>query len=1131
MSFACREWGLALLIGLCLLLPLRAQDLPFYDEARAAAQAGQLDQALELFGKGIEAARQRQDPVGEALCQYEVGDIHFQREDYPQALTCFQQALPVFREARVAMAVEMIQFKSGLAYEALKQYDPAIVALEEALDSARGREETARVREIQAHLTRVYYEGERYASAIKTGPEAARLMHAANQLKKEAECLGYTALAYYALPQPDLAERYLARAVAAYTAAGDTESARVFQERLQAMPQEMARAVIELDRLLPTLKDPRLKVVKLDRAAIACLYLKRYPEARKYLESALKLPAPPHELAVTRGLLGRLEMRLDHPDKAAAFYEAAYRQLQPEAEARDYLMPALDAWDEAGQADRAIALAQEALKTMPSGKIQLLNQLAILQRHSGQLEAAQATVRQALALAPTPSEKGILLNNLGEVLQAQGDSAGALQCYQEAVGLLPESASIYNNQGTLNWSLGHYAEALELLLRALAMTRAERDSRLEGTVLNSLGLLYQFLGRDEQARECYQEALTLRRQEKDRRGEMVTLNNLGASWLEAHQDQKAVDSFGLALPIARALGDRYLEATLLNNLGMLRQGPSARSAFEQALKLEQQLGAEDLQAVTLCNLGRESPDGEAEKLYQGSLTLARKLDNPDVEVNTRLQLALLLERQNRQKEALEALLPAADRLEQMAAGLGSSQRGSFYGRRADVYNFLLQLLMHQGQVQQAFQVSERARARAYLESLALARLPQRPGVPEELLAREQSLRSELARADGRSARPPSVIRAELGQVMDKLRQASPESAALREIRLPSVPEVQQALGPDRVLLEYAVAPKPYPSFLFILTEQELRAVPLALDAASAQTEVEGLRRLMVREGRPPQSEQERVGQLLLGPAREELARAREILVVPSASLHYLPFGALSLEGEILWEKHPVSQIPSAAAWMLVRQRPPCRNQVVTLAAMGNIAVSWARSNHTLPPELRDGFSPLPGTLKEIQGIGQLYPGARSVVGPEMSAERVEELAHEARILHLATHGVLDRGAPMLSGIVTADRLVTVQDVMQWQLDADLTVLSACQTGLAPDAQGDELVGLTRAFQYAGSRAVLASLWKVSDDATRVWMVEFHRQLTAGRQPVEANRLAALEVRKAFPHPFYWAPFVLMGTSH
>ncbi|MEW6283347.1 MAG: CHAT domain-containing protein, partial [Candidatus Eremiobacterota bacterium] len=150
----------------------------------------------------------------------------------------------------------------------------------------------------------------------------------------------------------------------------------------------------------------------------------------------------------------------------------------------------------------------------------------------------------------------------------------------------------------------------------------------------------------------------------------------------------------------------------------------------------------------------------------------------------------------------------------------------------------------------------------------------------------------------------------------------------------------------------------------------------------------------------------------------------------------------------------------------------------------------------------------------------------------MTSEELARGVRGARLVHLATHGLLDSRAPLFSGLVASDSLVTVTDIMDWDMQADLTVLSACQTGLGgfQGGRGDDMVGLSRAFQFAGSRSVLASLWKVSDEATSEWMAAFHRELAAGTPPGTAARKAGLKLREKYPHPFFWAPFVLVGSG-
>jgi CHAT domain-containing protein len=175
------------------------------------------------------------------------------------------------------------------------------------------------------------------------------------------------------------------------------------------------------------------------------------------------------------------------------------------------------------------------------------------------------------------------------------------------------------------------------------------------------------------------------------------------------------------------------------------------------------------------------------------------------------------------------------------------------------------------------------------------------------------------------------------------------------------------------------------------------------------------------------------------------------------------------------------------------------------------------------------FEPLPGTLTEARGIAQTMPGAQLLLEQQFTRTQVAQLSTHHDIVHFATHGFLDSRQPLQSGVVTADGTLAITDVFNLNLNANLVTLSACQTGLGKLLRGDEVIGLTRAFMYAGTPSVLSTLWSVADASTAHFMALFYQALQQpGADKGSAMQQAQLELMKAYPHPYYWAPFQLLG---
>lgn len=174
------------------------------------------------------------------------------------------------------------------------------------------------------------------------------------------------------------------------------------------------------------------------------------------------------------------------------------------------------------------------------------------------------------------------------------------------------------------------------------------------------------------------------------------------------------------------------------------------------------------------------------------------------------------------------------------------------------------------------------------------------------------------------------------------------------------------------------------------------------------------------------------------------------------------------------------------------------------------------------------FAPLPDSEAEVREIGRLYPGSIVLTGRDMNFKSVTQSIGRGTLVHFATHGYLDSSHPLFSGLALSDGILSLPDIFGLDLQAHMVVLSACNTGIGELSAGDEIVGMTRAFMYAGSPTVVASLWSVSDESTAALMKEFYQGLKKGEKGAAALREAQLALMKKYPLPYYWAPFIVSG---
>jgi CHAT domain-containing protein len=389
-----------------------------------------------------------------------------------------------------------------------------------------------------------------------------------------------------------------------------------------------------------------------------------------------------------------------------------------------------------------------------------------------------------------------------------------------------------------------------------------------------------------------------------------------------------------------------------------------------------------------------------------------------------------------------------------------------------------------------------------------------------------------------------------------MRRESPRSAALQDPEPLDLAGTRKVLDPGTVLLEYAVGPEK--TWLFVVQPSgspgpDLSVFPVAAGSKALREEVESFRRLLKRPGSDRTALQDRARHLynlLVRPAEGRITQAQRILLSTDGPLHTLPFAALKRGDRYLVEWKPIHSALSATVYAeLTRSRPAQRDpKEERLVAFGDPVYPTTTPETSSDPEVQEtvrrglALKPLPSSRKEVEAITALYPQSHAYLGQEATEERAKSLGTESRFVHFACHGLLDERFPLNSALALTlpkeptdgrdNGLLQGWEIFEHvRLDADLVTLSACDTALGREMGGEGLVGLTRAFQYAGARSVLASVWGISDLSTARFMQRFYSYLRSGKPKDEALRAAQVDQireKSGSSHPFYWAAFELIG---
>ncbi len=843
------------------------------------------------------------------------------------------------------------------------------------------------------------------------------------------------------------------------------------------------------------------------------------------------------------------------------------------------------AYSRLGQKRRALEHFEPAAKIYRD--IQDRRRLAIVTGNIGATYAEIGEYQRALdhhqtALAvqrelSNRKSEGIALNNIGAAYSSLAEYQKALDSYTAALQIYRSldlrwnSAVSMHNIGWVYATLGDRARALEYYQQALGILREVKDQWGLGNTLNNLGEIHAANGNHRKALETFSEALALRRAAGHADGEATTLGNIAGALAKLGETDTAREHLERAVAILRVSGDRRRLAATLQRLGALhreqRNQQRALDCLDEALEIARAIREKRREAETLAELARVEQDRNA-----------------------------IAQAQQRAGAALAAF-------ESLRLTLASpALRASFFAaaRGAQELNVELLMRLHGERPRDGFKAmallaTERGRARSLLELLAESGVELREGAAAPLVARERELERFIAGKAEQQTRMLSrkhseaeaaaaskeldALAAELDQVQSRIREGSPRYAALTRPRPLNLDEIQlKILDENTLLLEFALGPSR--SYLWAVTPASVDVYELpgrseiescvrrVRDLLTARNQNAPAESPAARAARIRQADRDylaaaaRASRMLLAPAVPQLGQKR-LLIVAEGILNYLSFAALpdpntnAANSTPLIVNHEIVTAPSASVLAGLRREAAGRRMAdKTLAVLADPVFSaddariLRRPNAASAGGLRseaDGgasrFARLRFTRVEAEAIVRLAKPGATMKALDFDASREAVLSPDFgryRIVHFATHSLLDNERPELSGVVLSlvnqsgrpqNGFLRLYDIYNLRLGADLVVLSACQTALGREIKGEGLIGLTRGFFYAGARRVVASLWETDDRTAAELMKLFYEGiLVRNERPAAALRSAQVATwkRAGWEQPYFWAPFVLQG---
>ena len=506
---------------------------------------------------------------------------------------------------------------------------------------------------------------------------------------------------------------------------------------------------------------------------------------------------------------------------------------------------------------------------------------------------------------------------------------------------------------------------------------------------------------------------------------------------------------------------------------------------------------------------------------------AQLLRHPQIEQIGGIYWIVLLDRAKialaeGQKSAAEDMLKKAiDVIEKQRSSINSEVgRIGFVGDKQTPYAQLAALLLAESRYKEAFTYVERAKARALVDLLASQKdISVRGSQPEKIkttlaeLNQAESNLTVVAQAGNKEEQ--GKTRAVVLALKKDLQEKAPELATLVSVTTPVTAEIQSKLSPEETLLEYYFAGSDW--YVFILTKDTITAQKLHV--ADLMGNIDGFRKTITTPNSTDLSRQtqELYRQLFL-PAAAGI-KTKKLIIVPHGILHYLPFAALSNGKDYLIDRFSIRMLPSASVLNFLQSRTNKADAGALI--LGN-------------PQLDNPKYDLKFAQDEALAIGKIIPRSTVLLRAEATETNLKKYGGTYQVIHLAAHGIFDLDNPLNSALLLAkdkdnDGILRAGDLYNLSLNADLVTLSACETALGKVATGDDVVGFTRGFLYAGTRSLISSLWQVDDQATRDLMVNLYTNL-ATMSKDEALRQAQLKVKKQYPHPYYWAAFLLTGSA-
>jgi len=1080
------------------------------DKADALATQKNWPDAEKAYDEALIAARRLLDKCGEATTLFNVGNVYYVSGQLQKAMTSYEQAVPLYQAVGDKPGEAKALFNLGNTLLRSLQTQKALSYFERALPLYRAAKDRGGEAGVLNSIGVVYLRTFQLQKALTHFEQALPLFRASGNKQGEANALNNLGNILYSIGQAGKALEYSEQALPLYRAVGDK----------------------------------------------------------------------PHEAEILSNL-GTMYLATGQPQKALSYSEEAlslYRVVGDKRGEANALNNMGNVNQATGQPQKARTYFQQALPFFRASgdkrsEASVLNNLGNSFFNTGQPQEAVIFFQQALPLFLGVGDKrgeAKVVNNLGNSYYATGQPQKAMASYEHALPIFRDvgdkngEADALNNIGNVYQATGQLQKSLAFYEQALPVYRAVGSKGGEASASDNIGNIYRRTQQPQKAMASFEQALPIYRAVGDKHGEAVTLNNIGAVCRESGQPGKALKYYDLALPLYRTIGDKSGEAHALNNLGNsyadTGQPQRALDYYAQAQKIFQATADTSREAATLINIGLTYQNtGQPKKAMAFYLRGLNQLEKYRGEIGT-------------DSEAKEHFLASltGDYHRYIALLLEQGQLAESFAWTQKVKARVVLDLLKQARIDLDHDLStvdheHLADLRADIARLNKEQIAEGLHSPEKATQQFQKLGIQLAKAQD-----------DMEGFRSALYRKYPGLANREAAVTLSQSDLPRLLPADTALLEYvtlrvnAGKKQVDRTLLYVGTMEngrpKLSVIRIAISKELLAEKCEDFRGACADKAlRSYRGKAEELYRLLIAPAAKLIAGKKRLLFCPDEALWALPFQALvSGTGQHLWERYELAFAYSATGALAARtaKRSPGRirpaqsllviaNPDFGDASRFNTAGRGTDRPLTMPSRALDmpsrdlygvergGITPLPGTHNEAQGLHTLYPEATVLEGKEAQEATVKSQMSHYRYLHFATHGLFNNAVPMLSSIVLAqpekespeDGFLTAGELFEMKLSAELVTLSACETARGEVRTSEGIVGLTWALFAAGVPSAVVSQWKVDDTSTPQLMGAFYSGMKRGEGKAGALRKASLKLLHdgSHSHPYYWAPFVLVGN--